>query len=147
MNLQDFALSSFVSLDVCFLSPLEKMGHPCLCPCLVRLVTSFLQTLFCHRLTRFTLSQLLGLLVMLSRTLVLSSSYKGLVFSKHLLSSLTELDGLCLEQGWMDYMRTWLYPYFNRTCSIWTPTSFLKRDEMELALLSSWRGLLVSFSL
>ena len=61
--------------------------------------TSFLQTLFCHRLSRLTLSQFLALLVVFFCTLALSSSYEGLAFSKHLFSSLTELDGPRLEQG------------------------------------------------
>ena len=100
----------------------------------------FLRTLFFHHLTRLTFSQLLVLLVMLPETLALSMSHEGLAFSNHLPSSLIELDGLCLEQGWMDYMRIWLYPFFNKTCSIRTSTSFLKQDEMELYLPSSWRG-------
>ena len=96
----------------------------------------FLRTLFFHHLTRLTFSQLLVLLVMLPETLALSMSHEGLAFSNHLPSSLIELDGLCLEQGRMDFVQTWLCPRICGTCSIWTFTYFLKRDEMELALPS-----------
>ena len=54
VNLQYFTLSLFVSLNICFLSPLERIGHPCLHPCLARLFTSFLLTLFCHHLISLT---------------------------------------------------------------------------------------------